>query len=183
MLLYVEEFKATTQRHIDFVVEGEERDALLQDTDYSLVGPLLVSANVERIGTTFRVSAEVKATVAYDCGRCLEHREQLLEINPEWVLMEKKDFVKKYSTQDEFELSAEDLDVSVYEGEEINLSDLLRESVLLELPTYARCPEGSTQCDSDYERNVGSKAIIQNEEASGDLRWSALKDLKLSSKK
>ena len=183
MLLYVEEFKATTQRHIDFVVDGEECDALLAKTDYTSVGPVLVAANVERIGTTFRVSAQVKATIAYDCGRCLEHREQPLEINPEWVLMEKKEFVKRYSTHDEIELSAEDLDVSVYEGEEINLNDLLRESILLELPTYARCPEGSTQCDSDYEQNVGSKAIIQNEEASGDLRWSALKDLKLSSKK
>ena len=182
MRLYVEEFKTRPQRDLKFVVEGEERDALLSGTDYTVPTTLLLTVDVERIGETFRVVGTIEATVAYVCGRCLEAREQDLHIEADWVLMEKREFAKKYATDEEVELSAEDLDVSVYEGEEIDLSDLVREAILLELPTYARCPEGSTQCDADFAKNVGSKVLEDNEEASMDLRWSALKDLKIKSK-
>lgn len=181
MLLYVDDFKSTPQKHLDFEVVGSQRDALLEGTDFTLVQALKLSADIERIGATFRVMATLEAIVAYTCGRCLEKRETPYTIEADWVLMEKGDFAKKYATTEELELSAEDLDVSVYTGDEIDLSDLVREAILLELPTYARCPEGDAQCDADYARNVGAKALEKNEEASMDLRWSALKDLKVKS--
>lgn len=182
MLLYVEEFKATPQRHLDFEVVGKELSDLLSGTDFTLVDKLELSADIERLGSTFRIVADLKTTIAYTCGRCLEKREQSLEIETDWVLMEKGEFAKKYATNEEIELSAEDLDVSVYQGDEIDLTDLVRESILLELPTYARCPEGDAQCDADFEKNVGKKALEKNDDAAVDLRWSALKDLQLKSK-
>lgn len=181
MLLYVDDFKSTPQKHVDFEIVGAQRDALLEGTDFTLNGPLLLAADVERIGATFRIVATLTALVNYDCGRCLEHRENPYTIDADWVLMEKGEFARKYATDEELELSAEDLDVSVYEGDEIDLSDLIREAILLELPTYGRCPEGDAQCDADYARNVGAKALEKNDDASMDLRWSALKDLKLKS--
>lgn len=161
---------------------GKELSDLLSGTDFTLVDKLELSADIERLGSTFRIVADLKTTIAYTCGRCLEKREQSLEIETDWVLMEKGEFAKKYATNEEIELSAEDLDVSVYQGDEIDLTDLVRESILLELSTYARCPEGDAQCDADFEKNVGKKALEKNDDAAVDLRWSALKDLQLKSK-
>lgn len=181
MLLYVEEFKTRPHRGVEFAVEDKQLDAILSGTDYRAKS-LSVLADIERINSTFRIVGSIHAVVAYDCGRCLEKREQALSLTIDWVVMEKGEFSKKYATDEEIELSAEDLDVSVYEGDTIDLTELVREAILLELPTYATCPEGDAQCDADYAKNVGSKAIKQNDEATMDLRWSALKDFKLQRK-
>ena len=80
----------------------------------------------------------------------------------------------------ETELSEEDLGVTYYEGEELNLRPYVRESLMLELPSYPNC-EGIgmlAECDAAYERNIGVEAIKDNESGRVDLRWAKLMELK-----
>ncbi|MFU8806559.1 MAG: YceD family protein, partial [Bradymonadaceae bacterium] len=96
------------------------------------------------------------------------------------VLMSRPSWGETYETVEEIELSAEDLDVSFYEGDLIDLRDLIREAVLLELPVFPNCSEELRDaCDAAYQANVGAETLEKNEDNKIDLRWSALKNIKL----
>ena len=142
----------------------------------------------QRIGDGIRLAGYVASSFKFVCGRCLAGREIDVEGDLEYMLLARTDFESRYGAnashdleddEDGLVLSAEDLDVDYYEGEEIDVRPFLREVLLLELPTLAVCPDDFTeQCQRDYEANVGSKALEENEEGGIDPRWSKLLELK-----
>lgn len=142
---------------------------------------------LQRVGDAVRVAGWAALQVEFDCGRCLEHRAVEVGAELEYLLVSKAQFDADYAggqTVDEDEeaglyLTPQDLDVHYYEGDEVELLPLIREALLLELPPFAVCPEElEEQCRTDYEANVGAKAIEANEEASIDPRWAKLLELK-----
>lgn len=82
-----------------------------------------------------------------------------------------------YAQAKEAEIRNEDLEVAVYENEEINLSELVREQILLNLPTQAFCREDCKGLCQKCGANKNLKSC-DCEEKDIDPRWSALKDLK-----
>lgn len=130
--------------------------------------------------STVHVVGELSVTADYQCGRCLQAREHQVETEVDFVLMSRRDWSNAYEGEEEIALSPEDLDVSYYEGEVIDLAPLIREAVLLELPTFPHCPEEMRQaCDEAYEAVVGEETQEELEDAKIDLRWGPLKDLDL----
>jgi uncharacterized protein len=180
MILHLDEFEHDRLQRRRFEASAEEAAALLKDTGYRFAGGLVADLEADLVGTTIRVTGEVDTTVEYECGRCLETRQQPVSIEAEFVLMSRADWDETYEHDDEIELEADDMDVSFYEGEDIDLTPLVREAILLELPTLPRCPDDrKDECDEAYRRNVGDEALEKLEEAAMDQRWAPLKDLKL----
>lgn len=106
-----------------------------------------------------------RAPVLYDCGRCLTELEVGVE-RPLTLL---------YVSEDGWQ--AEDPDVRTIGRREtvLDLSDAIREEVLLEVPRYfvPACEDGCcTQCGDSVER---FKYVAEEASAAGDPRWSALK--------
>ena len=155
----------------------ENSDAALKvDEDESFYAEL----DAQLSGTTIHIQGHIEGSFFYRCGRCLEWRPMSLDEPVRFVLMSRQAWEDKYSEEDEVVLQEEELDVSYYEEEIIDLRPLLREAVLLELPTFPVCPdELSDACDTAYERVVGEETLEENEENSIDLRWSKLKDIEL----
>lgn len=119
------------------------------------------------------VEGVISADVEIDCARCLQPVEKTLEvpfrvsyITPEYD-----------SEAKEVELRGEDLDIAVYEGDQINLTELVREQILLNLPTQIFCRE---DCEGFCE-NCGSNLNLTNcvcKDEEIDPRWAALKNFK-----
>ncbi len=165
---------------------GVEEFSLVQPDDFE------ATVRVQMIGESIRVAGYVAAKVAFDCGRCLEHRVVDLDAEMEYMLVSRDEWEREHIQLDDvdprieddeeeggLELQRDDLDIAYYEGEEVDLRPYLREALLLELPPFAVCPpQMSQQCQSDYEENVGKAALEKNEDEGLDPRWAKLRELK-----
>ena len=81
-----------------------------------------------------------------------------------------------WRSEEQHELSEEDLNLAVFNGEAIELDDLVREEILLALPAQVLCRESCRGlcpvCGVD--RNLST---CDCEARQIDSRWEALKDL------
>jgi uncharacterized protein len=181
MILHLDEFdEGESLRTVHVDASAEQASQLLHDSGYRVTGSLSADLQANLVGTTVRVHGPMSVDVEFECGRCLEMRKMTVELEAEFVLLEKSEWSAKYEGDDEIELSDDDMDVSFYEGDEIDLTPLVREAVLLDLPLLPRCSdEDRAICDEAYRRNVGEAALEELDDAALDQRWAALKDIKL----
>lgn len=185
---------------MDITPEREELEALVQGLeDFTLPEDPDFSARVrlQRVGDAVRVAGDVELKVRLKCGRCLEHRDLYVDADLEYMLIAQSEWLRTSESRashrgddhddDEdggLQLTAEDLDLHYYSGEDIELLGLLREAIVLELPPYGVCPDDLRQeCDAAYEANLGEEALEANEEASIDPRWAKLLEIKKANKK
>lgn len=119
------------------------------------------------------VTGEIKADAEVDCTRCLSAFDAKLEIPFKVAYVTPEN----YTQAEESEIKNEDLEIAIYENEEINLDELVREQILLNLPTQAFCKEN---CKGLCEKCGANKNVksCDCEEKEIDPRWSALKNLK-----
>ncbi len=119
------------------------------------------------------VEGEISVTIEVECTRCLKPSEKKLHIafKSEFVTAE------NFTAAKEAELQERDLDVTVYEGDEIDLTELVREQILLNLPEQVFCVEN---CRGLCEKCGANRNLLDCNciEKDVDPRWSALKSLK-----
>ena len=103
--------------------------------EYHLEGPVEVSVSFYRAGTELFFSGSLKTRTGAVCARCAEDFDAPGNRPFRFVLS------PKAIGYDADSLRAEDLEFSLYEGDEVDLSPLIREQVLLALPTRPLCRE------------------------------------------
>jgi uncharacterized protein len=168
---------------VSFQEDARGFDELLADPHGELrsgEAGLVVEVGVERIAESILVRGEARASLNVTCVRCTA--PQVLEVHAhvDAVLMPMSTW--EGAEEEEVELREDDLDVSYFEGDEIDLGPLVREAILLEMPQYPSCGiEPKENCPS-YERNVAAPAQVM-EENSNDLRWEGLKAIKAAMSK
>jgi len=108
-----------------------------------------------------------------ECTRCLQPIENDFEIPFKASFISPEDLTK----EKEAELHESDLDVSVYKDEKIDLTELVREQIILNLPEQIFCRE---DCKGLCAKCGENRNLIdcKCEEKEIDPRWSALKNLK-----
>lgn len=163
----------------------ETLDELFSDLgeDFKLGDPSGFGADlrVYKERSTVYVDGVVRADFRYRCGRCLTDRQRTVDKDVDFVLMSEEDWATTYEGEDEIALGEEDMDVSFYEGDIVDLGPLFREAVLLELPPFPQCPDELREsCDEIYEEKVGDETLEEQKEHKVDLRWWPLKDVELS---
>ena len=118
------------------------------------------------------IQGRLEATVPLQCSRCLEEYTEAIEREFTQILTRVVDPV----AEEEIELSGGDLDRGVLEGEYLDLRGVLREELLLSLPSKPLCKE---DC-----RGIcpGCGAELNDAECTCppviDERWAALASLK-----
>ena len=158
-------------KEFNFKVSPEEIDLSSENAK------LKNAATVKGILTKHIVQTDVEGTIEteieIDCTRCLQNIERKFEIKFEAAFVTPENFTEAK----EAELNAEDLDVSVLEGNEIDLTELVREQILLNLPEQVFCRE---DCKGLCEKCGANRNLIdcKCEEKEIDPRWAALKNLK-----
>ncbi|HKP69920.1 MAG TPA: DUF177 domain-containing protein [Pyrinomonadaceae bacterium] len=158
-------------RRFDFATSAG--DLGLEESNVKFVSEIRASGEVEKRIAQINASGRITADAEIDCTRCLKAVPQNLSI----------DFSVSFVTPEHFaadkerEIASEDLDTDVLDADKLDLKDVVREQVLLNLPEqlFCRpdckglCPECGADsnlidCDCDSDRT--------------DPRWAALKNLK-----
>ncbi len=119
------------------------------------------------------VEGEISAVVETECTRCLQPVEKKMEF-PFLV-----SFVapENYTEAQESELKDEDLDISILEDDKIDLTELAREQILINLPEQIFCRE---DCKGFCQKCGSNRNLINCncEENEIDPRWAGLKNFK-----
>jgi uncharacterized protein len=167
-----------TEREASFVEEVTEINAALARTgvvDYQFVRAVPVDVSFYRLGSDLLFRGSFAGAVAGTCARCVETYL--------FTMREPFTFVLKPQSQAaaERELAAEDLSLSFYSGDEVDLAPLVREAMILALPTRPLCKEDCLglcpQCGAN--RNLGACGC---RDEWLDPRLEALRSLKSSGK-
>ena len=143
------------------------------DERVKLTAPATVNGKLRLAGNEIFVNGHVDARAQVECDRCLKPIE--LPVNA--------DFELEYITGSEYESSAvaelteAEMSVSVFDGDAIDVDEIVKEQILLAVPTRMLCREDCKgicpQCGTD--RNTGECKCVTEDI---DPRWAALKNLK-----
>jgi|SRR5262252_1766670 len=152
-----------------------ERGALEFDqSELRLAEPVKVTGQVLRKSGEIELRGELYTRVALPCGRCLKEVELPIEVK----FAERYAAAISWRSEEHHELSSDDLDLALVDGEAVELDDLVREEILLALPGQVLCSESCKgicpNCGAD--RNAGD-CNCQSEQV--DSRWEKLKDFRL----
>lgn len=150
----------------------EPEEILLDEEHARLTAPPEVSGRASRSRNEVRLRGKITARAEVDCDRCLKSVEVPVETEFDVTYVPAED----YRSSEAAELQEEDLSLSVFDGENIDVDDLVREQILLALPSRALCGEACLGicpvCGSDQNTNP---CDCQTKEI--DPRWAGLEKL------
>ena len=140
--------------------------------DYEFPAPAEVRMQYYRAGQELFFHGRIGGAAVGHCGRCLE--EYGFDFTKEFSVV----LVPKQPLQEDAALSDDDLDLSFYDGDEVDLSPLVREQIILALPTRPLCRENCKglcpRCGADL--NVEHCGCTM---AAADPRFAVLRNLKV----
>lgn len=120
------------------------------------VSPMKYELHLERDGDELLISGRVEATFTLECGACLERFQQRVEL-------------PHYASE-----------VEIAKDSTINLTDTIREDILLTLPSYPRCGAGNVQprqCPAEDRFQPVSETAPDEPQNAGPGVWEALNKL------
>ena len=145
----------------------------LDAPDREITGQPVLRLFAERAGAEVRLNGSIEAGIRFNCDRCLE--PVACNVDEQLELFYIPSFAPG-ALKDETELREEDLTVSFYREDTINLDDVVREQIELALPMSTLCGEDCRglcpECGSNLNRDHCSCSAKV-----ADLRFAALSDL------
>ena len=142
------------------------------DERVSLIAPAAVNGKVRLSGNQDFVNGHVETRAQVECDRCLKPVE--LQVNVDFTL----EYISgsDYESSQVAELPEDAMSVSVFDGQGIDIDEIVKEQILLTVPSRMLCREDCKgicpECGTD--RNTGECNCVTNDI---DPRWAALKDL------
>lgn len=141
------------------------------DTSYELASPISIDGKISTTKSGFYLDADVEFTVLDNCSRCLEEVEVPIEYSIQGFLV-KEDF-----DEDSFE----DDDAFIYDGQDIDLIQIIEQTLDFKLPARVLCDEDCKGLCPGCGANLNKKACscneIANDEEIIDPRFAKLKDI------
>lgn len=137
MKIALDDIKATP-REVSYTEDVDELNARLDrgPHDYRLPAGLGVDVEYYRAGFDVFFQGTLRGDVVGICARCADEYVFGLDQSFRFVLTP-----RAAEVDDEGALSADDLMLSTYEGEEVDLTPLVYEQTILGLPTRPLCRE------------------------------------------
>jgi uncharacterized protein len=157
----------------DFAHVYEPDDLNPVDERVSLTQPATVSGKVRLAGNEVFVNGHVETRAKIECDRCLRPVET--PVNADFAL----EYISgsEYESSEAAELTEAEMSVSVFDGQAIDVDEMVKEQILLAVPTRMLCREDCKgicpECGTD--RNTGDCSCATSDI---DPRWAALKNLK-----
>lgn len=156
----------------EFAHTYESGEFELNDERVRLVENPRVSGRIRRDGAKWKVRGRVQARAELECDRCLQTIDFPIdaEFNLEYVTTE------EYARLKAVELSDEDLNLSVFNGEVLDVDEIVREQVLLAVPSQVLCQENCKGLCATCGANL-NLTKCGCEEIEIDPRWAELKKM------
>ena len=145
----------------------------LDESDVKVAQPATIAGRVYRKGQEAQINGELTTALETPCGRCLK---------PVAVPIKAR-FAERFVTavnwrhEEQHELATEDLSLSLFDGQAIDLDGLVREEILLATPAQVLCRDDCQGlCPScGVNRNV---TACECEAQPVDSRWEKLKKIR-----
>lgn len=99
--------------------------------------PARAQMKIKKVGAEVVISGTIEADVELQCSRCLKDFRSTLTI-PVNVMYNP---VENLKGEDKHELKVDELDMGFYSGDEMDLLDLIKEQIMLNLPMKPLCNE------------------------------------------
>jgi DUF177 domain-containing protein len=147
-------------------------ELVLEDERVSIVEPASISGEIRQKGERLRVTGKVSGRVQLECDRCLKPIEVVVDsrFDVEYVTAE------DYQAQQALELTEADLNLSVFDGECLEIDELVKEELLLAVPDHVICKEDCKgMCAVCGVDKNSIDCACETREV--DPRWSGLKEL------
>ena len=141
--------------------------------DYEFHVPATVRLDYYRAGEELFFAGRISGTVIGHCARCLEEYPFGLEAEFATVLVPRRLLDARDAESDA------DVDLGSYEGEEIDLSPLVQERIILALPTRPLCSETCKGLCPQCGTNLNSETCTCRS-SGNDPRLATLRKLKLA---
>lgn len=146
----------------------------LDESRAQLTGETEVEGRASKRGDEIRIEGRIIAHAEVACDRCLKTVKAPLEVEFSESFMPR---AFEGEAEDETELQKDDLNFSFYEGDAVELDELVREQLLLALPTRFVCREECKglcpTCGADLNEETCGCA-----KSEVDPRWAALEKFK-----
>ena len=110
-------------------------DIVLKDDRVSLLEAPAVSGGIRQKGNRAHVSGKLTGRAQVECDRCLKLVELPIDSHFKLEYVTAED----YRAQQAVELTEQDLDLSVFDGEAIDIDELVMEELLLAVPDHILC--------------------------------------------
>jgi uncharacterized protein len=151
--------------------QPEELDLL--DDRITLSTPVVANGTVERTGSEIVVSGQISSEVRVECDRCLKILDLPIAASFKLNYITGEDYESSHAA----ELTADEMAVSIFDGETVDVDELVKEQILLSVPGRTLCREDCkgicSTCGADL--NAGA---CQCQPSEIDPRWEALKKFK-----
>jgi len=153
------------------VYEPDELNPI--DERVQLTEPAAVTGQIKLASNQVFVNGHIDTRVQVECDRCLQPVQ--LPVNADFAL----DYIsgRDYESSAAAELTEAEMSLSVFDGEAIDVDEIVKEQILLAVPSRMLCREDCKgicpECGID--KNTGECSCVTD---NIDPRWAALKNLK-----
>jgi uncharacterized protein len=171
MRIEVENLKEKAEAFSHSYAPGEVE---LEEEGARLVSNAEVSGEASRRGEEVRLRGRVRTEVELLCDRCLAPSRAPLEVEFDTRFIPQ---TAAAAESDNVELLTEDLGLAAYEGDSVDLDELVREQILLALPSRNLCREECSGLCQKCGANL-NEGQCSCEQGETDPRWAALADWK-----
>lgn len=144
----------------------------LNEERVAVLAPPRVTGRIQQSDSKVTLKGEATAELQLECDRCLKSVPVPVSSS----------FEVEYVTPDTYQAGAaaelldEDLSLSVFDGEALDIDELVREQLLLELPAQILCQQECKglcpECGGDRNH-----ADCKCQDAEIDPRWAGLKEI------
>lgn len=162
-------------RKIRFDETFQPGEISFSESDVRQVKPLRAEGTAELLphtGGEVRIRGRVSTELAAECDRCLNEVQMAIDAPLDLFYRPASDL----DEEEEVEIDAGEAEIAFYEGNGIELEQVIAEQILLLLPMQFVCRE-SCKGICPVCGNDRNQAECKCEDAPKDDRWSALKDL------
>lgn len=157
----------------EFQTELTPDEINLDEESARLVKPVSIAGTLRKGIAQVDVVGNIQAEIEIDCTRCLSKAETKINFPYKVAYVTEEN----YTQAEEAELKPEDLEIAIFDGEKIDLNELAREQITLNLPTRFLCRDNCRGLCPKCGANKNSENC-SCEENEIDPRWQALRDLR-----
>lgn len=164
--------------NLDIIKDAAECSDTFRDGVIS-ISPVNAHLAIARSDSDIFVNGSIYADIKINCVRCLAQFDNHIHSDINLVFLKA---VEEKLKEGEKELSKEDLDVNYYTGDELDITAILREQIVLDLPVKPLCKPDCTGLCPKCGADLNKWKCSCSEEKHIDTRLKKLKEFILGKK-
>lgn len=151
---------------------------IVSSGECEFLAPVQVAVRAQLVGELIEVDGSVATRGRFQCGGCLREYEE--ELRSWFALTYARELpsIEDDDSGEAVELTAEDLGIILYHGDEIDLTEAVQEQVAMALPVRRRCQDDCKGLCSQCGVDLNTEECGCNR-GNISLKFSALKDFKV----